>query len=269
MSQPSRASVAAMFIITTLIAGALACNVPQPAAPSPAIPTAQPQVNLTPVQTEGPSTIPTLETLTATSTPTVGPTDLTAVPSATPSGPTYGALLYLTDFTTGWVEVTSGERGHSRPVASGYEMAVGDHWGHYVYTARVEEASFYAEADVTPTFCPPSRSGYGLMFHFRGDEQFRAFLITCEGSYIVLDHDQETTRVLTRGALPQDIAPSAGNHTLGVQALNRQLTFYVDGVQVAQVEVEAMPAGDVGLYVKTEEEAITVIYTRLAVFAPQ
>lgn len=254
----SRASVATMLIV--LIASVLTCNVPQP----PAAPT---QLQASP--TLAPSATYMAEEPTTTPTFTATPTDLNTPPSATPAGPTYGALLYLTDFATGWVEVTSGERGRSRPVTSGYEVAVGNHWGHYVYTSRVAEASFYAEVDVTPAICPPSRSGYGLMFHFRGNEQFRAFLITCEGSYIVLDYDQGAMRALASGTLPQDIAPSAGSHTLGVQALNSRLTFYVDGAQVAQVEVEEMPTGDVGLYVRAEEEAITVIYTRLAVFAPQ
>ena len=254
-------------VTALLIIGMLACNVPQLATrPSPT-PT-PPQASVPSTLTDTPDVTPTAVEPAATPTPTATPFDTTATPSPVPTGPTHGALLYMTDFTTGWGEVTSDGQGRSLPVPGGYQVEVRDHWGHYVYTSRVEQATFYAEADVVPTVCPPSRSGYGLMFHFRGDEQFRAFIVTCEGDYLVFDRHQGTLRTLVSGTLPQDITPSAGSHTLGVLAWGDRLTFYVDGVQVDQVAVEETPLGDVGLYVKTEEEAITVIYTRLAVFAP-
>lgn len=181
----------------------------------------------------------------------------------------YGALIYQTDFAVGWPEVVSGEQGRSAPADGGYRFDIGPRWGHYVYTAAVTEGALYARVQANALACPAGDSGYGLMFHLLSADQFRYAVITCDGGYIVRELGQGATRTLASGTLPAGIDPAAGLHTIGVHALDNLVTLYVDDVRVAQVELADIPAGEVGPYVKTEAEGVSILFTRLEVYQAQ
>lgn len=188
------------------------------------------------------------------------------------AAPDFGAEIYSTDFRTGWVEVTSADqgtiRGRATPTDQGLLFEVEPSWGLWVYTQQDDVSTFYAEVTVAPRECPPGSSAYGLMFQFRDNDNFRAFAVTCSGDYRLYDFSNIGDLTLAMGELPAEIDTATGEHTLGVLARGNQLTVYVDNQQVDSVQVDDMPAGDVGPFVDTFGEGIAVTYRRLAVYEP-
>lgn len=271
-----------LTVLAALLMAAVACNLPglQDNSELPEVTIPQPG------ETAAPSGDAT-DDLQAT--PTQGLTDETDTPDATsteeetettdqatdrpPSGgPTYGDEIYSTNFSTGWVEVTSSDgedvRGRAAPTDDGLLFEVDAGWGLWVYTQRDDIDQFYAETTASPQSCPASGSSYGLMFQFRDNDNFRAFAVTCNNEYELTDFSETGDRVLATGDLPATINATSGQHTLGVLAVGSRLTVYVDGVEVDSVQVDDMPAGDFGPFIDTADEAITVLFEEMSLYEP-
>jgi len=160
------------------------------------------------------------------------------------------------------------DNGNSSLVPEGYQINA-NQYALWVYTTRVRTDSFYAEAVATPTLCPTGQGAYGLLFHFQDDNHFRSLVVTCSGRYSLLDRTgPNSTTTLSEGTLPPDINPSIGEHVISVRAFGNALNLYMDYLPLDTIEdIAEMPTGDIGLYVQTIDSPISVIFSRLSVFA--
>lgn len=277
-----------LIVLAALLFAAIACNTPglQDDTELPEVTIPQPADTDTASTDEGAADV----TDELQDTPTQGLTDETQTPDATateeetetpqatdrPSsgeGPAFGDEIYSTNFSTGWVEVTSSDgdtvRGRATPANGGLLFEVDASWGLWVYTQRDDIDQFYAETIATPQSCPASGSSYGLMFQFRDNDNFRAFAVTCSNEYELTNFAETGDRVLATGDLPATINAASGRHTLGVLAKGTTLTLYVDDTEIDSVQVDDMPAGDFGPFVDTATEAITVLFEEMSLYEPE
>lgn len=248
-------------------ATALVTASPQPADSADAATAAQ-EATGAPTQAESATPAPT-----AAGEDDEEPTSTTATVTPDDETPAHGDPLYETDFSTAWPEVTTEfegiVRGSAIPSPDGYTFDVVPHWGHWVYTGRYEATDFYAEIDAEPQSCPAGDGAYGLLFHFVDTQTFRAVAITCDGNYVVYNRTATQPDPIARGALPGGIDPSSGDHRLAVMVLDGTLTVYVDGRQVDSLTLSDAPSGGFGPYTETGDEAITVTFTGLRVYAAE
>jgi len=177
-----------------------------------------------------------------------------------------GSLLYETSFGSGWPEIDTGT-GESAPVSGGYQIQTTQ--ALWTFTTRATASSYYAEVTATAATCPEQDGAYGILFHYVSDEDFRAFVIRCDGEWRLFQKNSpRLASAIASGTLPSNIDPLAEDIRVGVLSQNNVLTLYVDDIPVGTVNVESTPEGDVGPYVQTDADSITVVFSRLAVFEP-
>jgi hypothetical protein len=181
-------------------------------------------------------------------------------------GPTYGELIYETDFSRDWPNEEYEGFGSMAASSSGYEVYV-IYQALWPISLEIEEKKFYAELVAKPTQCPKGQAFYGLLFHYRNDTRYRVFVVTCSGKYAVFERvEQNRSVTIADGKLPGDIDASGGKHRLGVYAGDNVLNLYVDNYPIANVGVSDMFKGDMGPYVETTGAPITVLFKRLSVY---
>ncbi len=256
------------WIVCTFLIAALACRTSAEATTQP------PEVS-----------VPTPEVqVTAVTPPTVAPTPQpsdTAPPHPDPSGkqaqvpggaqpdpPEVGSVLYETDFSIGW-PILEIDNGSTQPRSDGYLMDVAE-YGLWAYTTQAGYSAFYVEVEAVPQQCPSGQGSYGVMFHYVSDTSFRVLIVTCSGRYVLFERTSDVrAKVMAEDVLPDPVRPGSGTHRVGVLSSDGKLTLYVDDYLVSSVTVVTMPAGDVGPYVETTGAPISVLFTRLAVYAPK
>lgn len=248
----------AFLLVAALIT---ACNAP----------TAEPQPTDTPV------TLPTA--LPPTLEPT--PTEVATLPPATPEPPTptaespaaidptlLGIVIYDSDLRNWPTLASEGPSGtaNSQPTDAGYEVAVPRNWGHFAFAARLSEATFDARLTASPTACPTSQGGYGLIFHYVDATSYRYAIIRCDNTYLIFEARAPQGRTLSEGALPEGIDVTTGQHTIRVQVVGSDLTLIVDDREAARLPLTDAPAGDFAAYVRAlNEGGVTAVFTRLEV----
>lgn len=253
------------WIVIALVLAILACNIPSPQTGETPTPTATVTATETRLPTEAPPTLtpsPTATVPASTATP-----PLSASPTLEP--PSHGEMLYETRFAQGWPPL-EGDKANGQIVSGGFQIDITQPWALYAYTTRARQSTFFAEVTAAPLSCPPGNGGYGMIFHYQSDTSFRYVTIWCSGRYSLLERTGPTSTVtLGEGSLPEEIDASTGEHTVSVRALANKLTVYIDDRQIAQVTVASMPTGDVGPYVETTGQPISVLFTRLSVYAAE
>jgi hypothetical protein len=253
-----------------LLVAALACNIPttppaeEPgsATPPAGTPTGE-QPGDAPVDT--PTTAPPTGTGEAESAePEAGTTGPAG--SIAPEPPSLGELLFETDFRY-WPDFEQ-DSGFAQSVDGGYRLQAQQYylWGR---SAEARHSAFYAEVKARPEQCPAARGYYGIMFHYQEKDVFRAAVVSCSGRYALLERaGPDRTTTLVEGKLPDEVDPGSGTHRIGVLAVNNTLKLYVDDYPLVRVDVSDMPTGDIGPYVETGDSPISVLFTRLSVYAP-
>jgi hypothetical protein len=95
----------------------------------------------------------------------------------------------------------------------------------------------------------PDDNEYGVMARMQDPQHFYRFSISGDGYYLVSKYDGQEWKPLGTDWTPSDaIHPGAATNLLGVVCQGAQLTFLVNGVQLAQVEDKSYSRGDIGLY---------------------
>jgi len=95
----------------------------------------------------------------------------------------------------------------------------------------------------------PDDNEYGVMVRMQDPQHFYRFSISGDGYYLVSKYDGQEWKPLGTDWTPSDaIHPGAATNLLGVVCQGAQLTFLVNGVQLAQVEDKSYTRGDIGLY---------------------
>lgn len=252
-------------VLIGLVIAALACNMPSPQTGE----TPTPGVTPMPTETSLPTKTPATPALPPPATDTLPAPSATAAPSASPAlePPRHGALLYETRFAQGWPPLT-GDKASGKAVSGGFQIDITQPWALYAYTTRARQTTFYAEIAATPLECPAGHGGYGLIFHYQSDISYRFVTVWCSGRYSLMERTGSSSAVtLSEGNAPQEIDVSTGEHTVSVSAAADKLTVYVDGIKVAQVPAATLPTGDVGPYAETTGNPLSVLFTRLSVYA--
>jgi hypothetical protein len=255
------AQIFRLVIALLILVGAAACL---PAAtPLPPLPTATPLP---------PSATPTATIVwfppTATYTPFPTPT-----PALTPTvdaRPSYGSLILEDNFheTGDWV---------TGPLPAGtitvnqdaITLVVSQERG-YLSTVRQNTAltDFYAQISANPTLCRGTDE-YGLLLRVSGDDFYR-FSLSCDGQARLdrlLNGGASSPRPWTmNGAIPPG-APSLSQ--IAVQAIGKQMRFYVNDAFVFEVNDGTIPSGGLGLFARAASDTpVSVSFSNLKVYRP-
>jgi len=268
-----------LYAILFLTLAALACNAgaAQPTAtPAPAA-DASPSEEEPPAATDEQAAAPEETDEPATDDSTEEPESSSPEPTEEPADSgsttmTTGDLLYETHFAEGWLEVTSGDddNGVSRPVPGGYQFTIDRDWDHWTYTSQMAVGAFATQVEVETKTCPRGRGGYGIVFHYQDDSNFRYLLVTCSGDYQIIERDLPRDPVtLASGSLPESIDTGIGVHTLGVRVQDNQVEAFVDGELIATADISDMPVGDIGLIVDTDDQPLDILYTSMEIYEPE
>lgn len=112
---------------------------------------------------------------------------------------------------------------------------------------------------------------FGLLCRYRGPGDFYYFAVTGDGYYAILRVEDGASEVLTDdGFVPSSAVSADGEvNQLRVVCQGEQLTFYVNGEEVAKVTDDAFQRGDVGLAVGSGPDgSIRVHFDNLIVSEP-
>lgn len=126
------------------------------------------------------------------------------------------------------------------------------------------------EVDVTPV-AGSAESAYGLVFRATPNAtDFYYFLISVDGFYSIggcqngcLDGD--LIRIADNMWTQSELIQTGLNatHTLRVDAVGEQLTYYINGQQLGQFSNATLPKGDIGILLQTFDSAATVSFDNL------
>jgi hypothetical protein len=191
----------------------------------------------------------------------------TSIPRAIPTG----AILFQDDFSSqasGWDRLSTGE-GIMDYDAGGYRILVNALQTNFWSTPRREFADVRIEVD-TGKLGGPDENRAGLLCRMSGNDYY-FFLITSDGYYaiglysggraLLLGQDELRTSAHIRTGL-------AVNH-LRADCIGDSFTFYVNGVQLAQVRDAALKSGDIGLLAGTFAlGGVDVIFDNFVVIQP-
>ncbi len=184
-----------------------------------------------------------------------------------PSGE-HGKLLYDTDFLTGWQAMQTGHA-TSGFMAQGMRVSVDPNWGFWTPTTDHHQAEFYAEITATVEQCRNPESVYGMIFHFRNNDTFQRFVVSCGGAYMLINRALPAdATTIASGKLPGNIDTSTGDHTLGLRVKSNVATMYVDGRRLGTARLDAEPMGEFGPYVESGNSATVIIYNHLTIYQP-
>lgn len=202
-----------------------------------------------------------------TATPTEAPTEEsepTAEPSATEAPGPVSEVVYDSIFV-GWPP-TSTSNATTSSVATGYQIEVQPNWEFWATdTSQPTVEGFTAEMTVEAKLCPASDSAYGFYFQRLRDNRFAYFIISCDGTYTMVDQTSAAPIPLASGDLPEGIDPSTGTHFFSARAFDNEITVSVDGTEVVTVPVDSIAAGAIGPYVNTGLARVQIVYRGLTI----
>lgn len=138
--------------------------------------------------------------------------------------------------------------------------------------ARADERFDDVDVQAEARWVSGSRDGhFGLLCRYRPGDSFYYFAITDDGFYAILRVSEGVPEVLSGdGFLPSAaILTDGGTNVLRAVCQGEQLTFFVNGEQLATVADTAYLKGDVGLAVGSGlEGSIRVHFDNLTVTTP-
>lgn len=202
--------------------------------------------------------------------PTPMPTSTrTPPPSPTPTPDlslTFGPLVFQDAFETnrGW-DLGSDASGGTSLVEGGLTLSVRP--GGFLRMALVPAPAvtdFFLEARVRTEICS-ARDEFGLMFRIGPDLSHYRFALTCGGqSKVVLVLPGSARTLVPLTDTPDAIAGAPADNRLAVWASGSAFRFYVNGLEVYHLRNISLPAGGVGLFVRSRSGGqVTVTFDDL------
>ncbi len=198
---------------------------------------------------------------------------LVAVAGALPQTPTNGAVLYETTFDQPGAWGVGQQEGATGTIEQGtYRLAVNAPRGFFWTTAGVSLIDGQFEVDLAQT-AGAVHSGHGMLLRANSQDAgstdaraqtFYVFEISTDG-YVWIgwckNSCSEATTLVGEGWFASDAVNKGLNATnnLRVEAHGPRMTFFVNGVEVGQIEDGATIAGDAGLFVETLGEGEVVV----------
>lgn len=194
-----------------------------------------------------------------------------AVPTAAATQLPSGAVLFQDDFSnpaTGWDRLLVGE-GVMDYDGGGYRILVNTQEMNFWATPRKDFSNVRIEVDAGK-LAGPDENRIGLVCRFTGNEYY-FFIMSSDGFYGtgIFSGGQAMllgqSEMLSSESIHQGVAV---NH-LRADCVGDQLTFYVNGFQIAQVQDATLITGDVGLLVGTfATPGVDVVFDNFVVFQP-
>ena len=179
--------------------------------------------------------------------------------------------VYTTPFGMTWPTQTT-DHSFSEPVENGYRFVVEKDWAHWAYTTQASTAQFRTVVEVLPETCGEDNNGYGLIFHYQTQQDYRVFLVTCDGRWRLFEREEGERTRLASGMVSGD-DPSTGLHTIHVAAFEVEDEPFIavgyDGEWLEIVPVAELREGDIGVYAETgAEDGITVDFVAMSIAMP-
>ena len=183
-----------------------------------------------------------------------------------PSSLNLGSPIFTADFTQGWPSVDDSTAKIS--IINGqYTFTIGPFDGRFFNTSTVDQGDLYAQVDVQILEC--SEGGvYGLLFRQSDAGNYYAFILFCNNTYSVIARVNGSliSSPIVAGNLSGSDA--SGVHSLGVLAEGNNLTFYVDGQQLASASDQRQTRGDVAMYAASQStNVMQVAFDNLKVWS--
>lgn len=192
-------------------------------------------------------------------------------PAAAPTPMPSGAVLFQDDFSnpaTGWDRLLADE-GVMDYDGGGYRILVSAPEMNFWATPRKDFSDVRMEVDAGK-IAGPDENRIGLICRFNGSAYY-FFIISSDGFYgigifsggqaVLLGQDE----MLSSSNIHQGVAV---NH-LRADCVGDQLTFYVNGFQIAQAQDATLISGDVGLLAGTfATPGADVVFDNFVVFQP-
>jgi hypothetical protein len=255
------AQILRLILSLLLLAEAAACL---PAAtPLPPLPTATP---LPPSATP----TPTIVWFPPTATYTPFPTPTPALTPTVDTQPSYGSLILEDNFQEAGAWVTGQlPAGTVAMNQDALTLVVSQEHG-YLSTVRQNTAltDFYAQITANPTLCRGADE-YGLLLRVSGGDFYR-FSLSCDGQARLdrlLGGSASSPKPWAQnGAIPPG-APSLSQ--LAIQAIGRQMRFYVNDAFIFEVNDGTIPSGGLGLFARAASDTpVSVSFSNLKVYRP-
>ncbi len=255
------AQILRLILALLILAEAAACL---PAATSlPPLPTA---TRLPPSATPTPTIVWFPPTATYTPFPTPTP-PLTPTVDAQPG---FGSLILEDNFQTAGAWVTGQlPAGTIALNQDALTLVVSQEHG-YLSTVRQNTAltDFYAQITANPTLCRGTDE-YGLLLRVSGGDFYR-FSLSCDGQARLdrlLGGSASSPKPWTQnGAIPPG-SPSLSQ--LAIQAIGRQMRFYINDAFIFEVNDGTIPSGGLGLFARAASDTpVSVSFSNLKVYRP-
>ncbi len=115
--------------------------------------------------------------------------------------------------------------------------------------AEREMSNFHLTVEASQV-AGPDDNEYGVLVHMQDPQHFYQFSISGDGYYLIGKYDGDTWEPLSGDDWAMSEAIHQGNATnkLEIQCQGSQMTFWVNGVQLATVQDDKYSRGDIGLY---------------------
>ncbi|MCC6260208.1 MAG: hypothetical protein IT311_05035 [Anaerolineales bacterium] len=188
-------------------------------------------------------------------------------PAASPSG----SVLFQDDFskpTTGWDRLQAAE-GIMDYDGGGYRMLVNSLKTNFWSTPRLNLSDVRIEVD-SGKLAGPDENRIGLICRFNGTDYY-FFLLSSDGYYGIGIYTGGLGVLLGQS----EMQPSTNIHTglavnhLRADCIGNTLTFFVNGIQVAQAQDATLKQGDVGLLAGTfSTPGVDVVFDNFVVLQP-
>ena len=182
-----------------------------------------------------------------------------------------GTVLFQDDFgqpTTGWDRLQAAE-GIMDYDASGYRILVNSLQTNFWSTPHKDFSDVRIEVD-TGKIGGPDENRIGVVCRFTGDDYY-FFLISSDGYYGMGVYTGGQAVLLGQSEMQQNPNIKTGlavNH-LRADCVGSTLTFYVNGVQVAQAQDTTLAKGDIGLLAGTfSTPGVDVVFDNFVVLQP-
>ena len=193
-------------------------------------------------------------------------------PAAPPTSlPQSGQLLFADDFSnlsTGWDRFTSAE-GTMDYDGNGYRFLVNALQANFWSTPGKSFRDVRIEVDVAK-LNGPDENRIGLLCRF-SENNYYFFMVSSDGYYTIGKYTAGIAVQLGQSAMQSSDSIHQGlavNH-LRADCVGDILTFYVNGVLVAQAQDTELSLGDVGLLAGTfAQPGVDVIFDNFAVLQP-
>lgn len=194
-----------------------------------------------------------------------------AIPEGQPPAPASGSVLFQDDFSsvsTGWERMLVNE-GVMDYDGGGYRILVNTLQTNFWSTPHKDFTDVRIEVD-TGKLAGPDENRIGLVCRFNGKDYY-FFIITSDGYYGMGVFYNGQAILLGNPELQAsaDIHKGVAVNHLRADCVGSTLTFYVNGLQLIQVDDPTLASGDVGVLAGTfSTPGVDIIFDNFVVLQP-